>query len=272
MRARVISLFLPRCYVETAISAAFLAWVHGTLVGMTTSVVYAAFVFFGTWSIYNLLRVVSLFRRVQGAVNWRQVPDLYFVPLHLVLAAVSGITAIVMLFFQEFIMSQMLFLGFLLFLTLSYRFRWFKIRGVKLALIDLPHAKSLLVAGIWTIICVWIPTGYDQLHWPVVLAFFLYFFGLSIPFDIRDMRQDAWSRRTIPQVFGASRARVMSLVLILIAHVILVFLIPCSLPVFGLSAFVHAYLISLTTNSKSRPFVYRFLDASPILLALGLML
>lgn len=271
MNRQVVLQFIPRAYLETAFSAAFLAWAHGSLYASPNALVYSVFIFFGTWSIYNLLRVVSLFRLVQTELNWRTVPHLMFVPLHIALASIAGLTAVVLLFYLEFDFNGMLLLAVLFFVTLSYRFRWFKHQGKSTALSEFPYLKSLLVAGVWTIICSMIPSGMEEKNTLLYLSFFVYFLGLSIPFDIRDLKKDAPSRRTIPQIFGVANARTLSLLLILIAHILLTYQMQCSIWVFSASAMIHAILISRTCHKTEKAVLYRLLDAAPILLGIGMV-
>lgn len=271
MKLSAIQYFAPKSYIETAISAAVLSFAHSSISEFDNALTYTWFVFFGTWSIYNLLRVVSLFRRVQQSANWKTVPDLFFVPLHILISALSGVTALILLFFLNFDTNQILFIGVLFFLTLSYRFRWFKVGGVKTALSDLPHLKSILVALVWTIICSIIPSQFDQSKALLFVSMFIYFLGLTIPFDIRDYQNDAPSRRTIPQVFGLKNARNMSLALLLLAHVLLTYQMKCSIILFSISALFHTFLMIRVNPKSENSWVYRALDASPILIALGIM-
>lgn len=263
---------MPRAYVETALSAAALAWAHGFYADNKGNWIYAVFVFFGTLTVYNLLRVVSLFRRVQTESDWRTVPDLRFVPLHLILTLVAGITAVVLLFYQALPFDIFLLVCLLFVLTLSYRFRWFRYQGKKIALSDLPHLKSILLALVWTLMCSVIPLKLEPDNLLLHLAFFLYFLGLSIPFDIRDLKKDVASRKTIPQVLGVHRACKLSLLLLLSAHVLLTYQMQCSFYLFMFSALTHTFFMIRVCRNKEKAVNYRLLDAGPILLALGMVL
>jgi hypothetical protein len=192
--------------------------------------------------------------------------------LHIALASLSGLTAVVLLFFLDFDFNGMLLLGVLFFVTLSYRFRWFRYQGRSTALSEFPYLKSLLVAVVWTFICSMIPSGLEQKNTLLYVSFFIYFLGLSIPFDIRDLKKDAPSRRTIPQIFGVATARTLSLLLILVAHILLTYQMQCSIWLFSASAMIHAILISRTCHKTEKAVIYRFLDAAPILLGLGMVL
>lgn len=271
MKPNIFSLFIPLAYIETAISACLLAWAQAKLAESENASIYAVFVFFGTLTVYNLLRVVSLFRRVQGGVNWKSVPDLLFVPLHITIVGIAGLTALVLLFFQKLNLSYVLLICLLFFTSLSYRFRWFRLRSKNVALSDLPHLKSILVAGVWMLICSVIPNSFKISEWLTYLTIFLYFFGLSIPFDIRDLERDAPTRRTIPQVFGVAKSKNISLSLILLSHILSTYQMQCSILIFIVSALIHAFLINSVSEKQNKANIYRLLDAAPILLALGML-
>lgn len=270
MKAKVLPFFVPRAYAEIALSAAALAWAHGSYADSTGTWSYAVFIFFGTLTVYNLLRAVSLFRRVQTEQDWRTVPDLLFVPLHLLLTLVAGIAAVVLLFYQNLPLNIFLMVCLLFLLTLSYRFRWFRYQGKKVALSDLPYLKSILLAAIWTLMCSIIPLNLEPGHGLLHLAFFLYFLGLSIPFDIRDLKKDVPSRKTIPQVLGVHRACKLSLFLLLSAHILLTYQMQYSIYLFMFSALTHTFLMIRVCRNKEKAVNYRLLDAAPILLALGM--
>ena len=131
MKRQAVLHFIPRAYFETACSAGVLAYAHGLFSQSPNASGYALFVFFGTWSIYNLLRVVSLFRQVQNQSDWRTVPDLMFVPLHVAIAVLSGLSAAVLLFFLTVDFNAMLLLGVLFFCHLELQISLVSISGKK---------------------------------------------------------------------------------------------------------------------------------------------
>ena len=264
--------FLSRSYLETSFSAAFLALAHLKFTGQELSWIYPLFIFCGTMSVYNLLKVVSMFREIQKSANWRTVPYLSFVPYHISLSTLAGIAAFVLLFFMNFSWNGFLFLSILLFLTLSYRFRWFGTGVNKLALSDIPHLKSLLVASVWTLICCIIPVGGGQQNFAHFIVMFVYFFGLSIPFDIRDIKKDEVTRRTIPQVLGPQKARILSSILVVFVHLYFAYTICDGLVYFTVSALAHVWLINQTSPKNRQPWLYIMLDAAPILLAFSLFM
>jgi 1,4-dihydroxy-2-naphthoate octaprenyltransferase len=75
----------------------------------------------------------------------------------------------------------------------------------------MPGLKLFLIAGSWSYLSFaipyWMQGGVDKLFFS--LEFFsrtLLVMGLTIPFDIRDLKTDETSMRTVPQVFGLNNA------------------------------------------------------------------
>lgn len=93
---------------------------------------------------------------------------------------------------------------------------------------DIPYLKIHLIAVSWSIILVVFPMLFADVALNEVFLWFLahYFFvlGITIPFDIRDLKYDHVHQRTIPQVYGASRARIIAVLAILLFSVMLLYL------------------------------------------------
>ena len=56
-----------------------------------------------------------------------------------------------------------------------------------------------------------------------LVARFLFVFAITIPFDIRDLKYDVQTLRTIPLFFGASRARFIAIFALFICGIISIF-------------------------------------------------
>lgn len=94
----------------------------------------------------------------------------------------------------------------------------------KRSLREFAGLKSFLVALVWTGLIIVYPllNGHVQMQlYPLhILGFFVYFFALTIPFDIRDLQFDLPSQKTLPQVFGVVGAKVIACGLILVFYFI----------------------------------------------------
>lgn len=156
------------------------------------------FVFFATALTYNLQRKLGDHNRLGKWLRFRNV-----------LMIISAAAMVVPVFFLPVQVLAVLFLSGAL--ALLYAFPFFRFRGKKIALRELPYAK------IWVILLVWImsavlaprlmagvPAGYDA-----TLSLILVLvqqgaliFALTICFDIRDLPADAPTQKTLPMVFG----------------------------------------------------------------------
>ncbi len=89
----------------------------------------------------------------------------------------------------------------------------------KIGLRWIPIVKIFLIAFIWVNVIVLFPyiVGRDlglNLNWDSSLyaSIFLFVFGVTIPFDIRDMKKDSLELKTIPQWVGLKASKVLSVV------------------------------------------------------------
>lgn len=78
----------------------------------------------------------------------------------------------------------------------------------------LPYLKSLIVAACWASVVVILPllnhqVEFDRMAWLIWLQMALWTFSTMIPFDIRDISNDSFSMKTIPQVLGVQGAKII---------------------------------------------------------------
>lgn len=94
---------------------------------------------------------------------------------------------------------------------------WYVIPFFKIKLRDVPYLKTPLIAIIWSLMLIYLPITYNQGQPSTYLLFlfFVYFFALAIPFDIKDLDLDSSKQRNIPQVFGVLGAKLISVILMI---------------------------------------------------------
>jgi hypothetical protein len=83
---------------------------------------------------------------------------------------------------------------------------------------ETPHLKSHLIAFSWMAVIILFPVlneGKEISLLFVALAHYLYTLAVTIPFDIRDLKYDHPSQKTIPQVLGVVPAKIVAGCLIL---------------------------------------------------------
>jgi hypothetical protein len=266
LKYQLIRGFLPKSYLETAFSAGVLAYAFGTLGDFEQRTGYAFFLFFATWSVYNLLRVVSMLRQMK-TMTLSVLVDAIHIPIHIALSAISGLIALILLLFLSFDTGTILLIALLFVVTLLYRFKWLVVDQNRVSLSDLPFSKAFLVALTWSALCAALPLQFDVNYGTQYAAAFFYFLGLAIPFDIRDLHFDAKSRRTIPQILGVEKAKQLALFFISLGFFLLDYRMSHSILVLILGLFAHIGLMMQTSPEQNRLWLYRLLDLCPLLYA-----
>jgi len=154
-----------------------------------------------------------------------------------------------MFFLILFSVSTLLFFFFLLkvslntvcylclvgFLSLGYAFPFFSWKGKKISLRQIAGLKVFLIALVWSLSVVGIPvveywSRGNQIEIPDICFWFtlvfLFVLGITIPFDIRDMKQDQYyNLKTIPVLVGEASAKYLCFGLIVL-HMLIVSLVP----------------------------------------------
>lgn len=97
----------------------------------------------------------------------------------------------------------------------------------KMSLRSIPYLKIHLIAISWSIVIILFPALNEAWNGQLLLLFLAHYFyvlGVTIPFDIRDLKFDSKSTKTIPQVVGISVARILAIFSIVAFSVIMLFL------------------------------------------------
>lgn len=96
---------------------------------------------------------------------------------------------------------------------------------------DIGHVKIHVIAIAWVLVILVFPylnEGYPvdaDFIWMMV-AHYMYFVGVTIPFDIRDIKYDSISQKTLPQVLGVSESRTLSATLVILFGAIMTQMFP----------------------------------------------
>lgn len=148
----------------------------------------------------------------------------------------SIISSLLLLYFTFHIsFYSFLFLGGIGVFSLLYAVPIVHYKGVKIGLRNVPFIKIFHIAMIWTCSSVILPvielyaagTAIDltQVVYLSVMKFLLLII-CTLPFDIRDFKQDSlYNLITIPTYFGIDKSKMLNYVLLII-HTVLVFLGP----------------------------------------------
>ncbi len=179
--------------------------------------------FFSTLSVYNF----AVWRPHKNE-NWR------------IFLAVGALLPSIGLSLNFLPFHSILVLGILAFFSFMYSLPF-----EKLGLRWIPFFKIILIAFIWVNVLVLFPYLHGNylglaLDWDILLyvSLLMFVFGITVPFDIRDMKKDPKNLKTIPQIFGLQKAKLISIISLVM-----------SLVLFGLSStpnLEHKVAFSLT--------------------------
>ena len=172
---------------------------------------YGAFSFCSTLAVYNGQRLFKTERNIQT-------PWMKWVKKNKRLLSIQVfLFGSCSLYFLIQLNNLNLFaLGILFFASIISLLYVLKIKSRPLR--EAPHLKSHLIAFSWMAVIILFPVlneGKEISLLFVALAHYLYTLAVTIPFDIRDLKYDHPSQKTIPQVLGVVPAKIVAGCLIL---------------------------------------------------------
>lgn len=92
---------------------------------------------------------------------------------------------------------------------------------------ELPYIKIYLISLVWVGILIFYPLYNEGRHDLIIyysLAHFYYVLAVTIPFDIRDLKLDTPTQKTIPQLLGVVRSKILALFLLLVFSVLMLYI------------------------------------------------
>lgn len=134
-----------------------------------------------------------------------------------------------------------------------------------LGLRNIPFVKIFLISGIWMYVTVILPyflnteqVIFEQLVFEQLALYsivrFMFIFGITIPFDIRDINVDGRSMNTIPQVLGIKAAKILGIIVLLLSSILnIIFLIPDTAYII---TSIVAIVLVCSSNAKKGDFFY----------------
>lgn len=130
---------------------------------------------------------------------------------------------------------------------------------------DLPGVKIYLIAFVWVLICVVMPTilsqttKLDEVTGLIALALFVFIVSITIPFDIRDIKLDDISKKTIPQLIGVKSSVYISIILLIFSQIILQSVLPFNIGIWVFT-FIGSFVLYLSKNKQSELFFSGIID------------
>ncbi len=227
----VVLRFLVDSKIWIALAATFLCLgtYHGLGEGLHWNA-YLGVVFFATLLEYNFHR----FRRIKYEAQWAIQPELLWLhgrPLlfyGFMLATGIGLLYCLIQLDTSTLCAIMPLAGITLFYA-SGQVLWPRL---KLDFRRLPYLKIFVVALVWTLVTTWIPliqtTNWNQTQAiGLLLGRFLFFFALILPFDVRDLSDDArQGLRTIPMLLGTKNTMYVTYIALFISMLNMLYVFP----------------------------------------------
>lgn len=184
--------------------AGFVAFFQMGLYELNWEVIGIAF--FGTLSIYNFTRIGTSISMMTSHKNLSS---------HFVLTIVGLFGAFICLIARGFEFGIFIYLASLGLLSFLYSlpFTNFGLRAV-------PVLKLFLIALVWTgsSVGLLLVVHHDIFRFEKLLfSIFFFVVGITIPFDIRDKLTDERELKTVPQIIGVNRAKVIALICLILS-------------------------------------------------------
>lgn len=235
------------------------------LLGEQVNELVISLVFFSTFSVYNLQRIVKHYYQKNNFSDRHQ----WIYKNKLIISFFVGITAIIALFLFFKVYTLLNFLLLLPFCLISVLYA-FTLLPKNLALRDLPFLKVFIIAITWAASSVFLPSLQLDLlpDYKLLILFlsnFIYIVALTIPFDIRDLALDNEKTKTIPQVFGIKNSLYLSFGLLGICAILALFI---NKPYLIIPIGISFYFIKQTKQEKHELFYSGILDGTILLFPL----
>ena len=232
---------------------------------------YALFAFFATFAVYNGQRLIKSAQPPETTwLKWVKRNE------RLLLFAIgcASIGTIGSLFLVGKIgWMAAVWLAFSGIISFFYVVR---VKGVNMR--ELPYIKIHLIAFAWVTVLILFPTLNEgsineSIMW-VSIAHYLYFVAVAIPFDIRDLKFDKDTQKTIPQVVGMLWAKVSSLVLFILFFALMCWQIPALIvsPTFYIAVLVQFVLVFFMNESRGDLYCAGLIDGGITLLGVSYFL
>lgn len=138
----------------------------------------------------------------------------------------------------------------------------------------LPYLKIYIIAVSWvamTVVLPWFETGFINIfeNSLLILSIFLLIVGMTIPFDIRDLKFDNIRQRTIPQLLGMRLSKVISISLVVLSLVLLLYLSQLFNILLVVSGLFTIFIISRADSKKSEFYYSGLLEGTITLIGLS---
>ena len=224
---------------------------------------YATYTFAGVLFVYNFHRLFKTHRIASS-------PTLYFVSKNRHMLLLLTFFALFLLIFSFYLINPISVSSLILLLSIGLICVFYITPVFGKSLRQLPFLKSLVIAWCWTLALIAFPFSNEHVEWlgfnTELIVFPCYFFALTIPFDIQDVDRDPPFLRTLPQVIGIKKSKVVAISLLFVFGLCDTF--KHSFGFFYIALLITAILITFSKKTNSELY-FALIDFSIALLGLG---
>lgn len=213
----------------------------------STNIQISQFVFFATLFTYNLQRIIK--RKIKNHYPGKNKSSTYFIMF------ISGIISVYHFYYFQVNTQIIIIAGGII--SILYPF------GLR----RIPYGKIFIISLIWVISTMVLIIVENEIAITLnvnlhLLTRFLFVFAITIPFDIRDLKYDKNSIKTIPIMFGEKKSKWIAVLALFIAQVISVIQVfYCNVTVHimsFISLFLLATLLIINSSEKKKTIYYSF--------------
>jgi hypothetical protein len=220
---------------------------------------YGVFSFFAALTAYNLDKLWK--------IQWVEFPSEWLLWIqknskpYLAATMLSGFISIYILLFIIEIKNLN---GFIILLITSLCAMSYSLPYKKLRLRSIPGIKALIIAIVWMSILGLFPLineGISSIsNFSSILGMFIFYYAITIPFDIRDSNKDDKALKTIPQALGIEKAKYFAISLLLFSYIFATFNYNTRIQILFLGIFIICGLLIFKTTIASQWFHYALID------------
>lgn len=139
---------------------------------------------------------------------------------------------------------------------------------------EVPYLKIHLIAFTWVFVLVLFPILNENIEAHVLWMFVAHYFyvvAVTIPFDIRDLKYDNPSHKTIPQVIGVFFAKMNGIILLMLFSGIMLWQEPAltSNWMFHFAVIVQIFLVANMNEKRSDFYCAGLIDGAIMILGLS---
>ena len=263
--------------IDSNLFAALGVWSLVKLTGLLHSVDvddFAIFSFFSTLLVYSFSILFSALR-VKGF-------DSLFYLNYLLIQKVVLVVSILIIpsYLIEFSIDILLMLVPVGLVSFLYPVEIASDKEKSIALREFPYLKIFLIGVSWGVVTVVLPliNTSVNLDFSILIEMVvrtLFVVAITIPFDVRDMYSDSPNMKTIPQEIGASKAKILAYLLLILNLIYYFFYIPLSVESLFfilVTLVVTSVLVRYSGNNRPKYYYTILIESTSILLFLSVSL